>query len=176
MPIADSAPMNRAEVRKVVAAARRRTPVTSGSSAAMPVDDSPPLSRTQVTNLLTLIGMIVGFVLGTAILAALQVGSPGGFEWSIDIPFGMVFGGTFGAIVGGLGAPTLGWLLLRRVPLGRAILWTTLGTIAGTLLGILAADRPVTGALAGFVLAPFTLWVLYRRPTARQGMEAGGDI
>jgi hypothetical protein len=158
--------MNRAQVKKVVAAARRRVSDTSNDPVANTVGSSPPMSRAQVTSLLTLIGITIGFVFGTALLAALQVGAPGGFHWSIDVPFGMIFGGTFGAIVGGLGAPTLGWLLLRRVPLGRAILWTTVATIASALLGILVAGRPVTGALTGFALAPLVLWVLHRRPTA----------
>src|SRR5688572_16476522 len=109
MTLDDSPPMTRAQVRKVVAAARRSALGTSNESDTILIANAPPMSRTQVTSLLTLIGMVIGFVFGTALLAGLQVSAPGGFHWSIDIPFGMVFGGTFGAIVGGMGAPTLGW-------------------------------------------------------------------
>ena len=39
------------------------------------------------------------------------------------------------AFVGIIGAPMLGWGLMREVPLGRVILITALGTIGGALIG-----------------------------------------
>jgi len=40
-----------------------------------------------------------------------------------------------GAMTGIVGAPALAWGLLRRVPLGRAIVVTAIATIAGAILG-----------------------------------------
>jgi hypothetical protein len=119
-----------------------------------------------VTALLAGTGAVIGFVLGTALLAFLQIWAPGGFNWAVDIPFGMMFGGTFGAIVGGIGAPILSWLFLRSVPLGVAIVATTIATIAGAGAGMLASDRPVLGGCAGFVIGALLLRMIHRSPTA----------
>ena len=54
--------------------------------------------------------------------------------------FGMLaFAALFGAIVGAVAAPAAGWLLLRRVPLGRAVGWTTLGAVTGGIGGWMLA-------------------------------------
>lgn len=66
----------------------------------------------------------------------------------------------FGAVAGMIGAPVLSWALLRRVPLGRATLFTAIGTVVGAVGGELA--RPLNpyartvpavliGALLGFI-------------------------
>ena len=98
------------------------------------------------------LGALGGGTIGTLLLAALQTRAPGGFHWSIDIPFGLMFGGTFGAIVGAVGAPLLGWAFFRHVPLGRAIAVTSIGTIGGALIGLLTTGAPVIGGVLGFVL------------------------
>lgn len=72
----------------------------------------------------------------------------------------------FGAAAGIVGAPLLGWGLLRHVPLRRAIAITALGSVAGAVLGEVA--RPVAlyptqipaalfGAFLGFLLAGILL-------------------
>ena len=123
------------------------------------------VSPLRVTALLAGTGAAIGFVLGSALLAALQVGAPGGFHWNVDVPFGMALGGTFGAIVGGVGAPLLSWLFLRRVPLGRAIVWSTVATIVGAFAGLLAG-HPALGGCAGFGLGAIILRATHRAPTA----------
>ena len=124
-----------------------------------------PMSRGDVTLLLAGTGAVVGFVLGTAILAFLQIGAPGGFHWGIDIPFGMMFGGTFGALVGGIGAPLFAWLFMRTVPLGRAIGWSAVATVAGAAGG-LVVGHPALGGCVGFGLGALALWATHRAPTA----------
>jgi hypothetical protein len=67
-----------------------------------------------------------------------------------------------GAVAGMIAAPLLGWGLLRRVPLGRAILVTAIGTVVGAVGGELlnpfnpyARTVPgvIGGALVGFFVA-----------------------
>lgn len=134
---------------------------------AIPAEHSraAPMTRGGVTLLLAGTGAAVGFVLGTAILAFLQIWAPGGFHWGIDIPFGMMFGGTFGALVGGVGAPLLGWLFLRTVPLGRAIGWSAIATLTGASIGTLVG-YPVLGGCLGFGLGALILWATHRVPPA----------
>lgn len=67
-----------------------------------------------------------------------------------------------GAFAGIVGAPLLAWGVLRRVPLGRAIAVTAVGTVLGAVVGEIT--RPLNpyahvvpgvlaGALLGFVLS-----------------------
>lgn len=66
-----------------------------------------------------------------------------------------------GAAVGAVGAPSLAWGLLRRVPLGRALAETAAGTLLGAAAGALLGFDPLApslgavlgGSVAGFVLA-----------------------
>lgn len=124
-----------------------------------------PMSRSGLTTLLASIGAVVGFVLGTAILALLQFGAPGGFHWAIDIPFGMAVGGSFGALVGGIGAPVLAWTFMRTVPLGRAIGWSAFATVAGAATGLLLG-HPAIGGCLGFGIGALALRAIHRSPSA----------
>ena len=69
--------------------------------------------------------------------------------------------------------PLAGWLLMRRVPLGRAVLWTIVGTILGGLVGWFtplgsdAVYRSLLSGLAGFALAV----LLLRRSTATRQLS-----
>lgn len=124
------------------------------------------MTRVGATALLASIGGGVGFVIGTVLLAVLQVSAPGGFRWAVDIPFGMMFGGTFGAAVGAVGAPTVAWLLLRHVPLNRAIMACAIGTIAGAAIGMSATARPVLGGCVGFLMSAIIMRIVYRSQAA----------
>jgi hypothetical protein len=59
--------------------------------------------------------------------------------------------------------PAAGWLLMRRVPLGRAMLWTTVGTISGGLVGwftpfwVDELYRTLVCGFLGFIIAVITL-------------------
>ena len=88
----------------------------------------------------------------------------------------------FGAFCGIIGAPLLGWGLLQRVPLGRSILWTAVGTIVGAIGGefLLQSVNPFAppvpgvfvGAFLGFVGAAIGLRVHARRAQAASVQEA----
>ena len=113
--------------------------------------------RARALATVSVLGAIGGGIIGTALLAGLQTRAPGGFDWKVDIPFGLMFGGTFGALVGALGAPLMGWYFFRHVPLGRAMAITGIGTVAGALVGLAAATTPVIGGCVGFALAAVAL-------------------
>jgi hypothetical protein len=102
------------------------------------------------------LGAAGGFVLGSLILGLLQHNSPGGWSW-VDVPFSMMFGGTFGALVGAVGAPVTGWLFFRHVPLGRAMIVTGAGTMAGAAIGLAVAGSPLIGGCVGFLAAAVLL-------------------
>ena len=74
-------------------------------------------------------------------------------------------GAIFGAPLGGITAPPLAWLLLRRVPLGRMFLVCTAGTAIGGMIGWFATSRggdimlqPIAGAFLGCAAAATALW------------------
>jgi hypothetical protein len=75
----------------------------------------------------------------------------------------LIFVAGFGAVLGTIAAPAGGWLLLRHVPLGRAMLWSVLGTVVGAVtlwtvpLGRDQIGRAIIGAVAGFLVAAIVL-------------------
>lgn len=79
------------------------------------------------------------------------------------------FGAMLGAPLGGVLLPASGWLLMRRVPVGRAMLGTMLGTIAGGLTGwfvplhINGFYRTLFGGFVGFAVAVIALRQLASR-------------
>jgi hypothetical protein len=104
-----------------------------------------------VTLGLTLTGAIVGAVFGGIILLGwVAVMNRHGYPASVADLF--AFGAMFGAVIGAVLAPISSWVLLRRVPLGRAIggaaIGTALGAIAGTSIAVI---NPLVGGVAGFV-------------------------
>ncbi|HEY6853734.1 MAG TPA: hypothetical protein VI139_05775, partial [Gemmatimonadales bacterium] len=74
-----------------------------------------------------------------------------------------------GAGLGAVLAPSAGWLLLRRVPLGRAFAGLTIGTVLGGLAGwFLPAMtnvfvQPIITAAAGFLASAVFLRFRYAR-------------
>ena len=78
-----------------------------------------------------------------------------------------------GAAVGAVAAPIAGWLLLRHVPLGRAFMGLTVGTVIGGAIGFLAQVNSVPGIVgvgaAGFLVAA----VFLRLRARRQGVDEG---
>lgn len=74
-------------------------------------------------------------------------------------------GAVFGAPLGGIIAPLLAWVLLRRVPLGQMFLVCSVATAIGGVAGWFAAAAggdiilsPIAGALIGCVVAAIALW------------------
>lgn len=77
-----------------------------------------------------------------------------------------------GAVAGTIAAPLLAWGLLRRVPLGRAILATAVGTVVGAVAGewlrpfnpyVRTLPGVITGAFVGFLFAGVALHLLARQ-------------
>jgi hypothetical protein len=117
-------------------------------------------------------GAVFGGVAGAAALAVgllVQYG-PGGMG-PADL-YGFV--GLVGAAIGAVCAPLAGWLLLRRVPLGRAFARLTMGTFAGAVVGWFAFTRidlvygPVISAAVGFLSTAVVLRVAEAR---KQGLS-----
>jgi hypothetical protein len=132
--------------------------------------------------LIVLIGLVaVGVVAGAscAVAVVMLIGSLFG-GLGLAGPAGFV-----GAVLGAVLAPIAGFSLLRRVALGRAILWTSVGTVLGGLIGlgwqeVLGLGRVpgdeigLLGPVVGFGIAAFRLWTetteLGRR---RRGISKG---
>ena len=125
-----------------------------------------------VTAGLFVFGAVAGALAGAAVgaLAALLPDDRGtrfGPAW-MDV--GALFGASVGAPMGAVLLPLAGWLLMRHVPIGQALVGTMLGTIVGGLVGWYAPvgsdeiARSLVGAILGFALVVI---LLRRRAPAR---------
>jgi hypothetical protein len=110
-----------------------------------------------------LIGLGAGAGAAAGTVVAMVVGVfEGGLAELIDLELAAI-GAVYGATLGALLLPIAGWLLMRRVPIGRALLGTMLGTIAGGLVGWFAPihgeqfEHALLFAIAGFGLAVLRL-------------------
>jgi hypothetical protein len=112
-----------------------------------------------------ILGAVLGFVVGT-VRYALAVEGTAGFVGAYS---------ALGAALGGGLAPVTGWLLLRHVPLGRAMGITLLGTMTGATIGVFLLHDIwwLWAALIGYALA-----AIYLRLTTRAAStppESGPD-
>jgi len=63
---------------------------------------------------------------------------------------------TVGGVVGGITSPIVAWGLLRRVPLGRAIVWGAVGTMLGGVIGEwLSPTNLHSGTVPGVIVGGF---------------------
>ncbi|HEU5183473.1 MAG TPA: hypothetical protein VFU01_02820 [Gemmatimonadaceae bacterium] len=118
-----------------------------------------------VTAALSVVGAVFGAIAGVvALFLSLLVTGSGdlGGATSTVVLYAALIGGALGA----LGAPAAAWLLLRHVPIGRAIFWSGLGATVGGVGGLLATvwlqagdeiRNAVLGAIAGFLAAALVL-------------------
>lgn len=130
---------------------------------------------TSITLAIAVVGAIIGGVIGAALLAGWTslawVFYEGGGRGSV-IAGGAAAGAGLGAVL----APLTAWVFLRRVPLGKALLQTTVGTTVGAAIGLgldsagimLKTGVPagVVGAIVGFLAAAIRLRFA-KRTTAR---------
>ncbi|MGH7528136.1 MAG: hypothetical protein ACREMX_15685 [Gemmatimonadales bacterium] len=122
-----------------------------------------------VTAGLVLTGVVVGAACGGIAIALVAVLSG---DWRSALRPGLwTLGGVVGAVIGAVVAPVMSWLLLRHVPLGRAILQTAVGTILGGALGLRLTTNPFVAAVAGFSAAAVRLAFVTRR--SRRQLESG---
>ncbi|MFL5612954.1 MAG: hypothetical protein ACJ796_04760 [Gemmatimonadaceae bacterium] len=125
--------------------------------ASLTISDRPARIA-LVTAGLSLAGGIGGAfcaAAAVALIAGIEVGS--GALVSRDFARLLGLSAAFGAFAGMIGAPVLSWAVLRRVPLGRAAVFTTIGTLAGAVGGELVQPfnpyaRTVPGVLVGALL------------------------
>ena len=125
-----------------------------------------------VTAGLAATGAVVGSVLGAlTIIGWIVVESRRltGSDWPV-IGVAAVAGAAIGAVL----APIFAWALLRTVPLGRAILGTAVGTVAGVVVGpLIHAAGLIPGALAGFAIAAVALRLTASRRTTPSTHQLG---
>ena len=106
-------------------------------------------------------GALVGLV-GALVFAFVASGSlPDVRDTGSLLALGAATGVAFGAVL----APLISFVLLPRVPLGRAILVTSAGTLAGIVTAILADQMMnlFNLAVAGFVIAAVLLRIFSSR-------------
>lgn len=109
-------------------------------------------------------GAVVGAVLGAATMLGMMLVQERSMLHTAWPAIGIATG--FGAAIGAVLAPVFAWGLLRTVPLGRAIGWTALGTIAGVIVGpLLNPAWLIPGALVGFTSAAVGLRISAARGT-----------
>lgn len=114
----------------------------------------------QVTLGLSVVGSVVGGILGAGLVALLGVRT-GDFRVSGEA---LYYGAVFGGMMGSLLAPVAAWTLMRRVPIWRAIAETAAGTVVGATIGLVfqplrdtAWLSPPLLGIAGFALAAIRL-------------------
>ncbi len=134
-----------------------------------------------VTLSIATIGAIIGGALGAALLAVwgLRLGVHGS-----DFLASAGFGASVGAGLGAVLAPLTAFAFLQRVPLGRALAQTSLGTTAGAAVGLLVGSvsassimslpAGLAGALVGFVASAIRLRFATRTRRVNPGREGSG--
>jgi hypothetical protein len=148
--------------------------------ASLTISDRPTRIA-LVTAGLSVAGGVVGSICSAAAVT-LIAGIEGGVGWLASHEFARLSGvaAAFGAFAGMIGAPVLSWALLRRVPLGRAALFTAIGTVVGAVGGELARPlnpyaRTVPGVLVGAVVGFIGAGVLVRLRTPTQPATISTD-
>ena len=135
-----------------------------------------------VTAGLAVAGGVIGGLCGIAAILAVAIIEEGLHAFaSHEVLSILSMGAAVGAAAGIVCARALAWGLLRRVPLGRAILVTALGTVAGAIVGELlhpfnpyasAVPGVIAWGLAGFLIAGVGLRLRPGRATSGSGDRA----
>ena len=106
----------------------------------MSTTKSASISRiVAVTGTLAVVGAVAGVlvvVATSAVISLLLIALGGSPHIPLD-PFILAINGGVGATLAAVVAPIVAWTLLRRVPLGKAILWPTVGAAIGCVISLL---------------------------------------
>jgi hypothetical protein len=132
----------------------------------MAITQYSPKRIVAVTLGLSAAGAVLGGLAGAGALGAALLISDGFALFSglaiLAVP------AIIGAALGSVCAPLAGWLLLRRVPLGRAFGGLVLGTVFGGLFGWFLPvsfdimNQPILTAAAGFLAA--AIFMRFKHP------------
>lgn len=129
-----------------------------------------PARAVIVTIGLAVVGTVVGAL--TAAVAMTLVGAvwlQALVDWDM-----IVLALWFGAPIGAVAAPLISWLLMRRVPIWKAILHTAVGS---ALLAVIAFPLPFSflwAPLTGFLIAATRLHLIARRQ--HRAIPPVGDV
>ena len=126
--------------------------------------------RIALTVGLGVTGAVLGALCGVVLMTVADVIIFGMRGLRLDIAEAVA--AQVGALLGAVLAPTSAWLLMRHVPLWRAILDPTIGTCVGALAGILMGRDDgvrfvlgLSGAIVGFIVSVFWLRIVKRPPS-----------
>lgn len=114
-----------------------------------------------VTAGLGIAGALVGALCGAVMmLVFILVHGTGGDPMREFVGF-LGWGAMVGAALGAVLGPLSAWLLMRHVPIGMALGWTALGTLAGAIIGIFVSGLggALVFGLGGFAVAALALWI-----------------
>jgi len=140
----------------------------------LPVRQTSPARVAVVTAGLAVGGAVAGGVSGA--LALQIVFAISGDPLGLADGFELAFAALTGAFIGFFLAPSVGWLLLRRVPLGRAFGGLVLGTVLGGLAGWFLPGnddlmtQPVLAACAGLLIAALLMRLMWRERRPPNGV------
>lgn len=126
-----------------------------------------------VTLALSLVGGLLGAALGAGSMAALRL-AMSGLHGQDRAPSMVLTAAGVGGALGVVLSPVAAWTLMRHVPLWRAIAETSLGTLAGTLVGFGTARLTNLGILGplGFGVLGFLIAAVRLRLTQRRRVPA----
>ena len=136
----------------------------------------------SITLAIALVGAIIGGAMGGLLFAVWR--SLHWFSmWDGESAARVIgAGAAAGAALGAVLAPLTSWVFLRRVPLGKALLQTTVGTTVGAAIGLaldsggltqrLGFPASLLGAIVGFLAAATRLRFAPRTPAGTAGMQS----
>lgn len=125
-----------------------------------------PARVVGVTAGLAVASAVAGGLVANAVLAGALLLTQGPLAVFRD-PIVYLVGGAVGGVCGLVCGPVAAWTLLRKVPLGRAILEPSVAAAIGGAIGLVLAKPggiwgPIGGAVVGLVLAAIRLRREYR--------------
>ncbi|MBV9107791.1 MAG: hypothetical protein JO306_00110 [Gemmatimonadetes bacterium] len=119
-------------------------------------------------------GLIVGGALAGALAAVVALGIAVALTPSLHgggVGAALQNAAMVGAVFGGVLFPAAGFIVLRRVPLGLALLGTLLGAVIGWFVPPVPIEHAINGALIGFVISTLLLRLTLGRASRVEGQR-----
>jgi len=125
-------------------------------------------------------GLIVGGALAGALAAVVALGIAIALTPSLrvsgEVGAALENAAMVGAVFGGVLFPAAGFIVLRRVPLGLALLGTLLGTVAGAVIGWFVPPVPIAHAINGALICFVASTLLLRLTLGRASRVEGQRV